>query len=99
MSNVKNYRLVYLVRTVGGGVDGRDPSDKPCVTFASFDPDVAEGRCNAWSKTHVESLDIIETRKRAMDKLSPVERLVLGLTGESLPEPVRAPNPVRLTNC
>lgn len=98
MSNIKNYRLVYLVRTNGGGVDGRDPSDKPSITFASFDPDVAKGRCNAWSKTYVESLDVVEARKSAMAKLSPIDQLVLGLTSESLPERVRI-GTGRLTNC
>lgn len=77
-------KIVYIVWTSGGGVDGMDRSDKSKPRFASFDKQVAESELGHWDRKELEKavIDVEAARKEALAKLGPVDRLVLGLNPE-----------------
>jgi hypothetical protein len=77
-------RIVYEVVTKPGGVDGRDPDDKGgVVRFAAFTRGAAEEAVDAWSEVRARVVDLKEARREALAKLSPLDRLVLGLAESS----------------
>jgi hypothetical protein len=77
----KNFRVVFLVHSAGGGVDGRDPSDKPRLVWATYDQEAAQKCCEKWNvkEPKVEAVDVNEAKRKALAKLSELDRLVLGL--------------------
>lgn len=76
-----NDKIVYSVITQGGGIDGRDPSDKPRVKLCSFDKEFAESKITVWDQKELktEVVDIKKAKVAALKKLSPLDKLVLGL--------------------
>lgn len=71
--------IVYIVNSLGGGIDGRDPSDKSKPVYASFDRDEARSRVTNWDKKHLEKKVIVleEQVRSALNKLNVVEQLAL----------------------
>jgi hypothetical protein len=73
--------IVYVVVTNPGGVDGRDPTDKGgVVRFASELKAEAEKKKNEWSKVEPRVINFDEAQAKALAKLDPLDRLVMGLT-------------------
>lgn len=74
-------RIVYTLVTQGGGVDGRDSTDKGGkVTGAYFDRLQAERDGNKpWCDVVAIVIDDAKTKREALAKLSPVDKLILGL--------------------
>lgn len=73
-------RIIYTQVTVGGGVDGRDPSDKGgAVVFASFDKQVVTEKIGANSiyRLGKEVVDTDEVYGAILKRLSVVERLIV----------------------
>jgi hypothetical protein len=74
-------RIVYVLVTDAGGVDGCDNTDKGGLEVeASFDEKVLE-RSSKFHWCHIEKR-VIDTRygkAQAMAKLSPTDKLMLGL--------------------
>lgn len=71
-------RIVYVVWTQGGGIDGRDSEDKPRRIAAFFDRETADKVCGAWSEIKLEIVENVEDRiARILEKLDPVEKLLL----------------------
>lgn len=72
-------KIVYLVVTEPGGVDGRDPSAKGGVKYASFEKADAEKHLDAWSKLKVDVIEDVEDKTAKLIKeFTPVARLLLG---------------------
>jgi hypothetical protein len=74
-------RIVYLVVSNGGGVDGRDHTDKGGkILHANLIRDVAERKVNSWShlKPTVQDLDEILTNI----KPTPLEKLALNVAAQ-----------------
>lgn len=73
-------KIVYLVVTVGGGVDGRDASDKGgSVVLATFDKAEATARLDGWTKLETKVVDLHAEYKRVLHKMSEYDKLVLGI--------------------
>jgi len=72
-------RIVYLVVTEPGGVDGRDASASGGVIFATFDKGEATSIVGRDSRNRLETkvVDIVEARTKLLRKLSPLDRLLL----------------------
>jgi hypothetical protein len=72
-------KIIYKVVTNGGGIDGRDSSDKGgTVKFASLDRAEAEKKVDAWSTLKVDVIENFEEEaKKALANLDPVERLLI----------------------
>lgn len=71
--------IVYTIVSNGGGVDGRDPSDKGGnVTRAYLDRENAN-KCPTlpWGKIVPIVVDLKEVAKEAMESLTPVQRLAV----------------------
>ena len=82
MKNLNKHTVVYLRVSKPGGQDGGDFSDKGGIVTGAF-VDETDAQC-PWSTVRPEAVDLDSVRKDAIAKLSPLERLALGLT----PEPV-----------
>lgn len=74
-------KIVYQLITRGGGIDGRDHMDKGgLVTAAFFERQCAENNPNRpWCEIVPLVVDISKQRREALAKLSPVDKLILGL--------------------
>lgn len=73
-------RIVYLVVTEPGGVDGRDASAKGGqILLATFNKAEAEARKDGWSRIETKAIDMIDAREKLLRKLSPLDLLVLSL--------------------
>lgn len=72
-------KIIYTLVTKGGGVDGRDFTDKGGkVIAASYDKAVLQKNKNLpWCNIVPQVVDIDAARKSALAKLSPVDKLVL----------------------
>jgi hypothetical protein len=72
-------KIIYKVVTNGGGIDGRDSSDKGgTVKFASLVREEAEKKVDAWSTLKVDVIQNFEEEaKKALTLLDPVERLLI----------------------
>lgn len=71
-------QIVYFVVSKPGGVDGRDGSDQGGqVLYASFDKDIAQKHCNAWSRVEPRVIDLVQAKQEALKKLDPLDRLIL----------------------
>ncbi len=71
-------KIVYVSKSIAGGVDGLDRSDKGGVIYgASFE----KGRLKDGPGSKVEAMviNIDEAKRSAIEKLNAVDRLVLGL--------------------
>lgn len=75
-------KIAYTLVTKGGGVDGRDHTDKGGVILAaSFDKKQLEKNKNLpWCDIKAEVLDEEKAMREALRKLSPVDKLVLGIS-------------------
>lgn len=74
-------RIVYLVVTQPGGVDGRDHSDKGGhIMHATFDSREA-GQLTRQGHDTVkkEVVNTVQARRVALAKLSPLDKLILGI--------------------
>ena len=74
--------IVYLVNALSGGVDGLDHTDKGGLVKAYwFRPD-AEGYVKTDTRYGIkpEVIDVDKAQLSAIAKLSPLDRLVLGIT-------------------
>lgn len=76
-------QIVYQVVTKGGGVDGRDHTDKGGrIKFASFDRGEAEAQQTAWDDLKLVAIGHSEwmvMRKKVLSKLDGFERLAIEL--------------------
>jgi len=75
------HKLVYVVNRYGGGIDGRDPSDKggPCKAFFSEDQ-AMESLEHIWGGGSVNPpivVHIPDAWSELLSKLSPVDLLLL----------------------
>lgn len=72
-------KIIYTLVTKGGGVDGRDHTDKGGdVIAASYDKATLQKNKNLpWCELKAEVVDIDAARKAALAKLSPVDKLIL----------------------
>ncbi len=72
-------RIVYLLVTNPGGIDGMDASDKGGrIVDASFEKSDIESALNGWYRLQTCVVDEDASKREALKKLSPVDRLVLG---------------------
>ena len=75
-------KIVYLVASNPGGVDGRDHTDKGgIIKFASFDKAKAESQLTGWHSLKKQVIDTMQVESEALAKLTEIENLVLGLKG------------------
>lgn len=76
-------RIVYVLVTEPGGVDGRDFEDKGGdVRAASYDKGVLEHYPNRpWCRLEARVVNIEDARRSALHKLDPIDKLVLELEG------------------
>lgn len=82
MADPKEDQIVYLRISKGGGVDGLDHTDKGGkVLQASFSQ--SDIKLDGWSSLEKRVVTMREARKEALDKLNPLDKLVLGLSGET----------------
>ncbi len=74
-------QVLYVVVSKGGGMDGRDMETYPPgeVKMASFYKDEATEALDPWHEMEIRVLNVEEATQVALDKLSPIDRLVLGL--------------------
>jgi hypothetical protein len=73
-------KIVYLVVTKSGGIDGRDSSDPGGqIRYASFDKGRAKINVDAWSTLESRIIDVAEATETALAKLDPIDRLILGI--------------------
>jgi hypothetical protein len=73
-------RIVYLVLSAGGGVDGMDNTDKGgTLVSASFDKAATQGKYGIDCRYKIEPqvVDVEVARNEALAKLSQLDRLVL----------------------
>lgn len=81
-------RIVYLVITEPGGVDGRDHTAKGGeIVFATFDKGQAMSRKDGWTRVESRVIDVVEARKQLLRKLSALDRLLLAAVPESSSAP------------
>lgn len=73
--------IVYKLVSVGGGIDGRDHTDTGGEVVAAFlTRDEAErAPCRPWAKVVPEVVDLAAVRVAAMARLTPIEKIALGL--------------------
>lgn len=74
-------KIVYLLISNGGGIDGMDRNDKGGdIVAASFDFDDIDKHANKpWGHLVKRVVNIEDARKDALKKLTPVDKLVLDL--------------------
>jgi hypothetical protein len=71
-------QIVYTLVSKGGGVDGRDFTDKGGkVLAASFDKKDLEKRNNPWAEIKSEVIDVDAEARVLLNKLTPLELLIL----------------------
>lgn len=83
--------IFYTVKSVGGGVDGRDPSDKGGkITSAFRTRPEAEKKKGSDSRftVHAEVYDPVQVMKGLLTKLDGLQRLVLeeAITAGRMPD-------------
>ena len=87
-SNVRMYdpsegvdKIVYTLIGKGGGVDGMDRNDPPGQLMdASFSKsDLLENQNLPWGDIKPQVVNLKEARKKALAKLDPIDKLVIGL--------------------
>jgi len=73
--------VVYTLISLGGGVDGRDHTDKGGqLSGAYLDEAKAKSAKNApWCKLVPQAIDMDQAKHEALAKLNPLDRLALGL--------------------
>jgi len=72
-------KIIYLVVTRGGGMDGRDWMDKGGkITYASLDKEDSSKHLDPWNELK-SVIDDGTFLKDANKKINPLDRLVLGL--------------------
>ena len=73
--------IVYTLIANGGGVDGRDHTDKGGdLVGAYLDEAQANNAKNApWCKMVPQAVDMAQAKLAALAKLNPLDRLALGL--------------------
>jgi hypothetical protein len=70
--------IVYLVKSLGGGIDGRDHTDKGGqILHATPDKDAAESLRNGWSCVEPTVQDLEVIAKRVLNNLNALETLAL----------------------
>lgn len=76
-----SHSIVYTLISQGGGIDGRDHTDKGGeVVGAYFDETQAVNAKNApWCKMVPQAIDIEQAKLVALGKLNALDRLALGL--------------------
>ena len=77
---LNNDRIIYTVVTAPGGVDGRDHTDLGGkVVAAYFEKQQAYERVGSNSNLGVkpEVVDVSALRKKILDNLEPIERLII----------------------
>lgn len=74
-------RIVYLVVTQSGGVDGRDHTDKGGhIMHATFDSrEAAALTRQGWDTVKKEVVEMTRARHTALAKLNPLDKLILGI--------------------
>lgn len=74
-------KIIYLLISKGGGVDGMDFTDKGGqMRAAAFDRETLEKHPGKpWADIEARVVDVEKTRKAALAKLNPLDKLVLGL--------------------
>lgn len=72
-------RIIYVLVTQGGGVDGRDHTDKGGhEVFASFSKqDCLKHKQYPWCKIDARIIDMQEAYNKAIQKLNAVDRCVI----------------------
>lgn len=70
-------KIVYLLVTIPGGIDGKDFTDQGGkICLASFENNF---HCNPWYKLEKKVVDFTQLRNEILRKLNPLEKLALGL--------------------
>ena len=70
--------IVYLVKSLGGGIDGRDHHDQGgMILHATDSKDRAESLRNGWSCVEATVQDLPKVARRAVKKLNALELLAL----------------------
>lgn len=73
-------QIVYSVVTNSGGIDGMDRDDKGgVIKFASYDKAEAESQVDPWSTVKSCIVNVEERRKVALNALTAIEKLLLGI--------------------
>ena len=69
-------KIVYLIVTNGGGMDGMDRADKGGkIMFATYNKAVAEKKVGPWSHIEPKVVDTLNTAEKALKKLDPLDIL------------------------
>jgi len=79
--STKDFRIVYIVWYQAGGIDGRSTEPRS-IALATFDEKEAEIKAKAgWCEEEVEvrAVDMHDAKNNALRKLSPLDKLALGL--------------------
>lgn len=73
-------KIVYLVVTKGGGIDGLDYNDKGGkVKYASYNKQETVAKVTPWDELKKEIIDDEEVYKAAIKKLDAIDKLVLDI--------------------
>ncbi len=74
-------KIVYVLITQPGGVDGRDHTDNGgTMMMASYDKSQLEkSKALPWCKIESMVVDVERAKKKALFKLNPIDRLMLGI--------------------
>lgn len=77
--------IVYLVVSNGGGIDGRDHTDKGGkVLYASHYKESAEKKVTGWSHFEARVVDHTEICKKVVHKLDSLERMSMRIMGNKV---------------
>lgn len=89
-TQVMDERIVYMVKSKPGGVDGRDASDKGGkLMHVAMNRGSAEALNAGWYAVTAEVVDFVQAEKDALAKLTPLDYMVLQLrtfSGKANPE-------------
>lgn len=80
VSDDKDDKIVYLVVTQPGGIDGRDHTAKGGdVALATFDKAEALAKIGngSWYRLETKVVDVVAARREVLNRLSPLDRLLL----------------------
>lgn len=71
-------KIVYLIVSKGGGIDGMDHKDKGGkIVYASYEKN--QGELNPWTERRADVVDVVEQRRKSLRKLDALDKLVLGI--------------------
>lgn len=95
-NNEDNDVIVYTLLSKGGGVDGRDHTDKAgkLMDAAYYRQTLEKSGNRAWGDIVPTVVNLKEARRKALDKLDPIDKLILGLNETPKARVVRKGRPI-----